>query len=380
MQEHKRNKRNYSEIVEELLKYLPSVGSQEVLSSDCVGEILSEDIILKENYPNCFISKYDGYLCKGNSPFKLIKEIYPKDELNFSIEEGCCVFLATGSAVKEIKEELKFFKIEDVDVKDSYIIPIADDTKNNWIKPGSELKSGEKIFSRGKKISYKDKFALELLNIRFVKVFKRLNLSIINTGSELVNESDEPNVTPLSSWIIAPIAQFDGFNVIHSGPIADEEYLLEEILEENLNSDIILFIGSTGKGKRDLIRGVLNKKANPIFEIFNTPVGKNSYAYLCENKLILGFSGIIQASVALYYLILRNLIFKQRKLPVENLADFCDFLEKPEIGRSNWYKSENIESGRIILKKCNFLNSEFLGFYFDEKLFIQRTNFFNQVF
>jgi len=368
-------KRDYLDIVEELLRFLPPANSQEVTSTHCVGEVLYEDVVLKENFPKYFVSRFDGYLCKGQPPFKLVKEIYPGDDLIFSIDEGCCIFLATGSFVKEIESNLQFFKIEDVKIDGNLITPLFEEIKNNWIKPGSDFVAGDKIFSSGKKLSYKDKFALELLGIRLVKVFKRLNLSIINTGTELINKGDLSQVVPLSSWIISPIAHFDGFNVIQSGPIADNEILLEEVLRENSNSDIILFIGGTGKGKRDVIRKVLNSKARPIFEKFNTPIGKNSYAYLYDDKIILGFSGIIQASVALYYLILRSLIFKQRGLKFENLVDFCEIQEKPVNGKCNWYLNEKIENGKLILKKCNFLNSEFVAFHLNKELFIQKTDF-----
>jgi molybdopterin molybdotransferase len=380
VQELDSSKRSYSEIIEGLLKYLPSVSSQDVLSDYCVGEILIEDVILKENYPKNFVSRFDGYLCKGIPPFKLVKEVYPGDKLNFSINENTCIFFATGSSIEKNDEGLKFFKMEDVKVENNLIFPISVETKNNWLKPGSEISGGEKLFSKGRKISVKDRFALELLGIRSIKVFKRPKLSIINTGSELINTLDLEKVLPLSSWIISPVAQFDGFEVIQSGPIEDDESLLEEVLIENKKSDIILFIGGTGMGKRDLIRKVLNKKSKPVFERFNTPVGKNSYAYLYEDSLILGFSGVVQASVALYHLILRNLIFKQRGLKLENLVDFCDISEKPGIGRNNWYVSEKIENGKLILKKSNFLNSEFVGFYLDEELFIQKTYFLNQMF
>ncbi len=380
MQELDKTKRRYSEIVEELLKYLPSVNSQDILSADCLGEILSEDVILKENYPKYFVSRFDGYLCKGDPPFKLVKEIYPGDKLNFAINDNTCIFFATGSSIEKIDDGLKFFKMEDVKFENNLIFPTSEETKNNWLKPGSEISDGEKLFSKGRKLSVKDRFALELLDIRSIKVFKKPKLSIINTGTELINTGDLEKTLPLSSWIISPVAQFDGFEVIQSGPIADEESLLEEVLIENRKSDIILFIGGTGMGKKDLIRRVLNKNSKPIFERFNTPVGKNSYAYLYEGKIILGFSGIVQASVALYHLILRNLIFKQRGLQLENLVDFCDLSEKPGSGRNNWYKNEKIENGKLILKQCNFLNSEFVGFYFGEELFIQRTYFFNQIF
>jgi molybdopterin molybdotransferase len=372
--------RCYSDIVKELMRFLSPFQSQEILSTDCVGEILCEDIIYKDNYPKYFVSRFDGYLCKGTSPFKMIKEMYPGDKLNFPINENTCIFFATGSTIEKIDESLKFFKMEDVRIENDLIFPISDETKNNWIKPGNEISFGEKLFAKGRKISIKDRFALELLGIRSINVFKRPKLSIINTGSELINTGDLDKIVPLSSWIIAPIAQLDGFEVIQSGPIADEESLLEEVLIENQKSDIILFIGGTGMGKRDLIRKVLNIKAKPIFEKFNTPVGKNSYAFLYEDKIILGFSGIVQATIALYYLILRNLIFAQRGLQLENYADFCDVSEKPKNGKNIWYQNEKIENGRLFLTKCNFLISEFIGFYFDEELFIQKTYFFNQVF
>lgn len=380
MQEFDNNKRSYSEVVEELLTYFPSVNSQNTVSADSVGEILSEDVILKENYPKYFVSRFDGYLCKGTPPFKLVKEVYPGDRLNFSINDNTCIFFATGSSIEIIDESLKFFKMEDVKSENDLIFPISEETKINWLKPGSQIPYGERLFSKGRKISVKDRFALELLGIRSIKTFKRPRLSIINTGSELISTGDSDKAVPLSSWIISPVAQFDGFEVIQSGPIADEESLLEEVLIENKKSDIILFIGGTGMGKKDLIRRVLNKKSKPIFERFNTPMGKNSYAFLYEGKIILGFSGIVQATVALYHLILRNLIFRQRGLQLENLTAFCDISEKPGSGRNNWYKNEKIENGKLILEKCNFLNSEFVGFYFDEELFIQKTYFFKQVF
>jgi len=87
VQELDSSKRSYSEIIEGLLKYLPSVSSQDVLSDYCVGEILIEDVILKENYPKNFVSRFDGYLCKGIPPFKLVKEA--KESLHLSWLKKC---------------------------------------------------------------------------------------------------------------------------------------------------------------------------------------------------------------------------------------------------------------------------------------------------
>ena len=122
------------------------------------------------------------------------------------------------------------------------------------------MKSGTKL--RPQEIG-----ALAAEGIASVKVYKKLSISVISTGDELVKEGDVPKkgqIFDINTSALSALAQKHGFVINKTYTVKDEYELLKAaVLEGKEESDIVVLSGGSSKGKKDMTAQIIDELCNP---------------------------------------------------------------------------------------------------------------------
>ncbi len=277
---------------------------------DAVGEAAAEDVYSGIDIPEFPKSAMDGYAVRSedvisatqDSPviLKVIGENLAGDHNEFKCEPGTAVRIMTGAFIPDgynavVKQEDTKSEWDNVEVYKG-VKPFM-----NYCKKGEDLKKGERILERDKKISSLDLALLAAAGIDRVSVKRRLKVSILSTGSELTepgNELAPGAIYQNISYYLAALMQGKGVDVISSGICRDDEdEIIASLKELSESSDIIITTGGVSVGKKDLLPEVLSRLgADILFRGANIQPGTPTMASVIKDtsgrkRIVLSLSG-----------------------------------------------------------------------------------------
>ena len=168
---------------------------------DCRNHILAEDIASPFAIPRQNVSAMDGYaiakdsVLSADSTIDIVGESQAGSPYNGQISAGQGVRIFTGAVVPDscdtviMQENTNFAAIRDsIDKSQPYPIILSQDAKrdDNIRKQGEEIKVGEAVLRKGKRLNPTDISLLANLGLDKVKVYQPLIVGVLATGDELV--------------------------------------------------------------------------------------------------------------------------------------------------------------------------------------------------
>ena len=178
--------------------------SRQIVSFDLLdsrNHILAEDIVSPFAIPKQNLSAMDGYAIakdsnlSAESTINIIGESQAGSPYSGDITVGQGVRIFTGAVVPDscdtviMQENTNFAEIrETIDKSKPYPITLSQTAKpdNNIRKQGEEIKTGETVLFKGKRINPADISLLANLGLDKVEVYQPLKVGVLATGDELV--------------------------------------------------------------------------------------------------------------------------------------------------------------------------------------------------
>jgi molybdopterin molybdotransferase len=130
----------------------------------------------------------------------------------------------------------------------------------NIVPQGAEAKHGTLLLDRGTRLNEADIALAASVGRSRLQVFIRPRIAVLTTGDEIVDVDAQPGPTQIrnsnSYSLAAQIQQAGGDPVLL--PIApDEPRRLRHLIEEGLQSDLLIMTGGVSMGRYDLVEQVL---------------------------------------------------------------------------------------------------------------------------
>ncbi len=161
-----------------------------------LNRVSSENILSKYDYPEADNSAMDGYALSWNAVSK-IKEKNVKLEIDENVayagaglkkpaRRDVAVRIMTGGYMPEKFDTV--VPIEDAVVYGKYL-SVTNSVKpyKNVRKKGEDIKKGDVILSKNTKLTPETIALLVSCNVKKIKVFEKIPVSIISTGNEILN-------------------------------------------------------------------------------------------------------------------------------------------------------------------------------------------------
>ncbi len=239
-----------------------------------VGRILAEDIIADSDMPPFNRSQMDGYAVRAddtaNAPvmLKIVGESAAGRGWHNMLEAGEAICIMTGASVPAGADAVQ--KVE-LTAEHAGAVEIRESVKTgrNIVNRGSETRCGDKVISSGTQVTQNMIATLAAFGYASVKVAKRPMVTIMSTGSELVEVHQTPGIDQIrnsNSAMLDALARGCGCETAIAPIEGDDLTILTAAISDSLNgSDILLITGGVSVGKYDLTKLALAEIGAEIF-------------------------------------------------------------------------------------------------------------------
>jgi molybdopterin molybdotransferase len=262
--------------VEERAATVPPRDTETVELLRAAGRILAEPIVADRDIPPFPRATRDGYAVRAAdlatlpAKLKVMGEIKAGPRLGDirTLNRGEAFSIMTGAPAPPGADSVVMVEYTS---QQGDLVEIAKgvDPGENIVPQGAEAKRGALLIARGERL---DEAAIALaasVGRSQLKVFLRPRVAIVTTGDEIVDVDAEVGPAQIrnsNSYSLAvQIQQAGGEAVIL--PIApDEPRRLRDLIEQGLQSDLLVMTGGVSMGRYDLVEQVLAElKAEFIF-------------------------------------------------------------------------------------------------------------------
>ena len=276
--------KNFMISISEALKIIKretfALKAETIELENSVGRILAESVRADMDLPPFDRSQMDGFAIRTddvkNAPVKLkiIGESVAGKGFDGELNSGEAVRIMTGARVPDGADSVQ--KVELTTEIDGFI-EISEPTKKqqNSVSRGQEIEQGAKVFKKGETITNQKIAALASFGYAKIKVFRRPRITILATGSEIVNIAETPQKDQIrnsnSAMLRAFCAPFADVRVLTL--VRDDLESLKNTIAEVCDSDYKFQISDS---KLAFV--------NSRFQISNSRFGKRRKAENLELK------------------------------------------------------------------------------------------------
>ena len=352
---------------------------------DSFDRVLAEDLIATNDVPSFNRSPLDGYCfisddTKGASLenplyFDIIEEVPCGKVASKSLSKGQTIKILTGAKMPDGADCV--IKYEDVEVENGKL-KLKKELKHNEnvILIGEDVKKGTVLAKKGSLIDMGVVGIASSLGIEELKVFKKIKIGFISTGSELLElgeKSVDGKIYNSNRYIFDAILKKIGVQYKYYGIAYDDIEKLKNIFEKAVSEcDIVISTGGVSVGDYDLVDKALIELG---FNIFVKGIEMKPGMACCfaekDGKFVLGLSGNPMSSVTTFYAV---------ALPaIKKMMGYTDFENKyfkvklknsfnKKIGKLRFLRAKveiedgiaiatlNLDQGNIVIKSlidCN---------------------------
>ncbi|MBI2231094.1 MAG: molybdopterin molybdenumtransferase MoeA [Deltaproteobacteria bacterium] len=316
-----------------LLLAVESVGTEPVPTIKARARVLAEDLYSAVDLPHFHRAAMDGYAVKAKDTFgasqslpaylKLAGVVEMGKEATQALNSGEAIRISTGGMMPPQADAVVM--VEYTDETDAGLVEIHRGVSpwQNVIQIGDDIKQGEPVFQRGRRLKAHDLGALTGVGISSVPVYKRPRVGLISTGDEIVDADTEPRpgqVRNINQHSLAGLIEECGGELKDWGVIRDDRGDLSKAIGEALEwGDLVLLSGGSSMGAKDIaLETILSfPDSEFIFHGISIAPGKPTIFARACGKPILGLPGYPVSALVIFDLFGAPLI---RRLGGESAA------------------------------------------------------------
>lgn len=262
------------------------------------GCILAQDVFADADMPPFNKSAMDGYACRSADlalELSVVEVIPAGYSPTKKIGPGECSKIMTGAQVPEGAD--KVFMVEySVETAPGKVRFSGEKTNPNICQKGEDLKAGDLVLSSG--IWLKPQHIAMLASVGCVRptVYKKPQIGIISTGSELVNPEQKPQSSQIRNSNGPQLytqATAVGFPANYYGIVPDDKQLTREIiLKSVVENDVTILSGGVSVGDFDFVPQIISDLGFEIhFNKISIKPGQHTTFASKGKKYIVGLPG-----------------------------------------------------------------------------------------
>ena len=322
------------------LLQVPPVGTEQTRSVQARGRVLAENLYSNVDLPHFHRAAMDGYAVKAKDTFgasqslpaylKLTGVVEMGKEAVQPLGAGEAIRISTGGMMPPESDAVVM--VEYTDETDGGLVEIDRGVSpwQNVIQIGDDIKKGELIFRRGRRLRAHDLGALTGVGISAVPVYLLPRIGLISTGDEIVDADTDPmpgQVRNINQHSLAGLIEECGGELRDWGVIRDDkDQLIQAIGEALAWSDLVLLSGGSSMGAKDIaLEAILSfPDSEFIFHGISVSPGKPTIFARACGKPIVGLPGYPVSALVIFDLFAAPLI---RKLGGESEAAVTEFVK-----------------------------------------------------
>lgn len=298
---------------------------EEVGIENAYGRFLAENIIVNNDIPGFDRAAVDGFaLISKNTLYKkdgivgVFKQIGQSEvgkECILTIDNFECVYVSEGAMIPKNADAV--VSLNDCEIAGPYEVVVNDPIEKyqNVIRKGEDIRAGACLLNKGDRIKAKEIGALAGAGINHIKVFRRLNASVISAGEEFVEHFSNilypGKVRDINSFTTCALLKEMGVVATNKGIHKDYSKDIENVLEKSLEvSDIIIISGGTSSGTMDKTLNLIKRieEVEILADNIAMNPGKDTIVAKLGDKVVLGLPGKPTSIFITMQLLVKNLV------------------------------------------------------------------------
>jgi molybdopterin molybdotransferase len=324
------------ERVLELVRTFPCVTDEVLPLDQCVGCILSQDIVSEIDLPEFNRATMDGYAVQARSTFgasesmpalfRIVGAVEMGEVPTVSVRPGEAVRIATGGMLPDGADSVVM--IEHAQALDEHTLEVFKSSVplQHVIEIGEDFRREEQILPKGSRIRPQEMGVLAALGQTHVSVYRQPTVAIISSGDEIVPIEETPSLSQLrdvNAYTLAGLIRLSGGIPLYLGIAMDNFDELHSLCKNALaESDMVLISGGSSVGSRDFTMEVI--QALPAAEILVHGVsispGKPTILATSEQKPIWGLPGQVTSTMVVFQVMVRPMLEKIGGLSEDRLV------------------------------------------------------------
>ena len=296
-----------------------------------VGRVLAQEIRADMDLPPFDRSQMDGYAVRtkdvgdasenGSVKLKIIGESVAGKGFDEKVKRVEAVRIMTGARVPDGADSVQKKELarETENGEGGSFVKILVPTKprQNIVLKGAEIETGAKVFDQGELINVQMIASLASFGYAKVKVFKKPRVTILATGSEIVNVNQKPRrdqIRNSNSIMLKVFAEKCAAETKVLPIVKDEIQNLKSKIQNCLSAcDVLIISGGVSVGDYDFTKPALRDiGAEIFFERVSLRPGKPTVFAKLDNKLIFGLPGNPVSVAVTFYLFVRAALLKMQ--------------------------------------------------------------------
>lgn len=322
-----------------LLLAVEPVRTERIPSVRARGRVLAEDLHSAVDLPHFHRAAMDGYAVKAKDTFgasqslpaylKLAGVVEMGKEATQALNTGDAIRISTGGMMPPDADAVVM--VEYTDETDGGLVEIHRGVSpwQNVIQIGDDIKKGEPVFPRGRRLRAHDLGALTGVGISSIHVYKRPRVALISTGDEIVDADSDPKpgqVRNINQHSLAGLIEEVGGELKDWGVIRDDRAQLSQAIGEALEwADVVLLSGGSSMGAKDIAMETILSFPDSefVFHGISIAPGKPTiFAQAC-GKPILGLPGYPVSALVIFDLFGAPMLRRLGGESVETLQRFA---------------------------------------------------------
>jgi molybdopterin molybdotransferase len=321
-----------------LLLTIDCVGMETIPSVQARARVLARDLHSAVDLPHFHRAAMDGYAVISKDTFgasqslpaylKLAGVVEMGKEATQPLTKGDAIRISTGGMMPPNADAVVM--VEYTDETDGGLVEIHRGVSpwQNVIQIGDDIKKGELVFAKGRRLRAHDLGALTGVGISSVAVYQRPRIALISTGDEIVDAEIDPRpgqVRNINQHSLAGLIEEVGGELKDWGVIRDDRAQLAQAIGEALAwGDLVLLSGGSSMGAKDIaLETILSfPDSEFIFHGISIAPGKPTIFAKACGKPILGLPGYPVSALVIFDLFGAPML---RRLGGENLAALQSF-------------------------------------------------------
>ena len=222
------------------------------------GRVLAVDVVAARNVPHYRRAAMDGYAVRAADTATAWAESPVALALGEEeVQTGTAAYVDTGAALPAGADAVA--RIEKVSEDGDEICVLEPVRRGKDVAPaGEDVWAGETVFRAGRRLRPPDLGVLRSIGVERPTVYERPTVAVVPTGEELVERDPGPGeVVETNGTVVSRyVARWGGEPALHD-VATDRRQPIEEALRDALSADLVVTIGGSSVGRRDLLPDVV---------------------------------------------------------------------------------------------------------------------------
>src|SRR5436190_10413367 len=263
-----------AEAIDIVLAQTSALPVDSVAISESIERILAEDIVADTDLPPFDRAQMDGYALRAAdvatvpASLKIVGESAAGAGWHHEMKAGEAVRIMTGAPVPggaDAVQQVELTKESDARVE----ILQSVEHGRSIVRRASEIRSGQTVLRAGEQVNSAMIATLASFGYARVKVARRPRVTVMATGSELVDVDQKPardQIRDSNNYTIAAYAEMSNA-IVERLPLAgdDTEELKCQIKQAADRSDVLITSGGVSMGVYDFTKAALKELGSEIF-------------------------------------------------------------------------------------------------------------------